>query len=496
MSGLLLSAWLVLAASAAPAGAVLVVPPEESDGSGAGWVGALISDLLPRALDRAGVPAVAAADRRRAQEALGVSAAGNTRATSIRVAESLGCSRLVVGSWRQVGADLTLSLRLLDASRGSLSAPFVGTTPGPGLPRLVRSLAWDLALAGPHQPRGDRRRFVDDDRDPPEPALRCLGEGLASHARAGRLVLLRQAVALAPDWDEAILALGRALIESSSFGEARDLLARVAPASALSREARFLEGVCLLGLGRHREADILYAGLAQERPSAAVLANRAIARLRSAGAARGASVLLRQALDLEPAALDVPFDLGLALLVEGDPPAAAFWLRGALRRDPTDAQGRLLYSWALHIAGQTGEAEEQWQAAAALDPALGDRRFPDLRRRLERVAPSERGVLIDPERRVDAEEARSRTARAERLLASDPTAAQAELSRAVLLDPYFPAAHLLLARIHEERQGGEQAVEALRMALWCREDPGVRRRLAELLVRLGREQEADRIAKP
>ncbi len=71
--------------------------------------------------------------------------------------------------------------------------------------------------------------------------------------------------------------------------------------------------------------------------------------------------------------------------------------------------------------------------------------------------------------------------------------AVAELPRAALLDPYAAAPHRLLARAHRAQGDGEKAVEELRMALWCREDPTVRRELAELLRALGRAEEAKRV---
>lgn len=494
MIAALLAAWFAVAPLPQERGAVVVVPPDGPEGSGTGWVGALVGEMLPRALQRAGVPAVPDADRRHAQEALGVSAAVNTRATSIRVAETLGCTRLVVGSWEQRGEELTLSLRLLDSERASLSAPLVGSAPVAGLAGLVRSLAWDIALAGSRPPLGTRDALVAGGGELSADALRVMGEGLAAREPNARIAALRRAIALAPASEEAALVLGRLLVDTSAFEDARGVLARVGPGSPLSRDARFLEGVALLGLNRNREADVLYAELAQERATAAALANRALARLRLASGANGASTLLRQAHDMEPAALDLPFDLGLALLVEGDAPAAAFWLKGAVRRDPTDAQGRLLLSWALQMAGRASEAEEQWRAASAVNSALGALRAPDLSRRLERIALSERGLLVDPERRSDAEEARSHAGRAEALLPGDPPGAIAALTRAVLLDPYLAVAHHLLARAYQARGEPAKAVDELRMALWCRDDPTVRQELVELLRSLGRADEAKRIA--
>jgi tetratricopeptide (TPR) repeat protein len=488
----LLALVLALAPAPAESGPVVVVPPEGPDGAAAGWIGAVVAETLPRALQRAGVPAVADADRRRAQETLGLPGASASRASAIRVAEALGASRLVVGSWSQKGGELALSLRLLDPARGALSAPFTATTRLEGLAGLVHSLAWDVALAGPHHPRGTRSALVRAGEAVPFEAVRALGEGLAARDASGRTAGARRAVAASASYEDATLVLARLLVDASALDEARALLARIPPGSPFARDARFLDGAALLGLGRYAEADVLYADLARESATAAALANRAAARLRSGGAASGASTLLRQAIEAEPASVDLPYNLGWALLVEGEAEAAAFWLKGAVRRDPGDAQARLLLSWALTTTARTAEAEEQWRAAVALVPTLEALRTVDLSRRLERVYLSERGLLIDPERREDAEVARQHAARGESLLASDVDAAISEIARATLLDPYAAWPHRLLARAHLQQKEPDKAVAELRMALWCREDPVVRRELADLLRSLGRTDEAAR----
>ena len=58
--------------------------------------------------------------------------------------------------------------------------------------------------------------------------------------------------------------------------------------------------------------------------------------------------------------------------------------------------------------------------------------------------------------------------------------AVAELARAALLDPYAATPHRLLARARRAQGDDQQAVEELRMALFCREDPVLRRELGEL----------------
>jgi tetratricopeptide (TPR) repeat protein len=490
----LIALALALALHPSPvSGPVLVVPPEGPGGSAPGWIGAAVAVTLPRALQRAGVPVVPDLERRRAQEALGAPAAIVTRATSIRTAESLGASRLVVGSWDQKDGSVTLSLRLVDLEQGALSAPMTGSAPLASLGGLVHTLAWDVALAGAPPPPEGAREALQAGAGVPFEALRALGEGMAARDAASQAAGARRALAVYPGYQEAALLLGQLLVEAGDFASARDAIGKIGSDSPFARDARFLDGVALIGLGRFREADVLYAQLAAEQGTAAVLANRAIARLRAGGAA-GASTLLRQALEAEPASLDLPFDLGWALLVEGEPAAAAFWLKGAVRRDPGDAQGRLLLSWALQSAQRGAEAEEQWRAAVALTPTLEGLRTPDLSRRLERVLPSEHGLLLDPDRAGDADEARAHAERGEaRLAAGDGATALSELTRAALLDPYSAVVHRLLARAHTAQGEIGPAIDELRAALWCREDPEVRRELAERLTAAGRVDEARRL---
>jgi Flp pilus assembly protein TadD len=389
------AACLVLAAALAAPGRVVVFPPAGPDRGAPGWIGAAVEETLPRALQRAGLDALPAADRRRALEALGITGPAATRASGVRVAEALSASFILFGSWDLGGAQLALTLQPFDMALAELRAPLVARGPLEDIGRLVGELAQELAGRGPGpEPKGP----------PPVPfaALRALGEGLAARDPELRIQGVRRALVLHPGYPEAALALARLLYDAARFAEAREVLATAGPEPAFERERLFLEGACLLGLGRHAEADVLYAGLAASEPAAPVLANRAIARLRRADAAGGASTLLRQALDKAPFASELPFGLGWAHFVEGDAEAAVFWLRDAVRYAATDARARLALSWALRGTAQADQADEQWQAAAALDPSLESERLADPKRRLERILPSEGALQLDPERKADA----------------------------------------------------------------------------------------------
>ena len=472
----------------------MVAPPEPTGATPApsAWIAQAVADGLPRALGLLGVPAVERSDRLRAQEALGLPAGAETsRATSIRLSEALGASRLLVGTYEWTDPQLRLSLRLLDVEQAALSAPFIAIGPLESLDNLIHALAWDIALSGPHPPTLTRQQFQALLRAVPFEALRAYAEGLAAPDPAARVKLLHRALALDPGYVEARLALGRTELERREWTAAFDTFAKVDAASPHARTARFLEGVALLQLGRYREAADRNAALAREEATPGVLSNQASALLRLKSTSPRASAVFRRAVDLEPSSTDLPFNLGFALLVEGDSEASVFWLRGVVEDEPRDNQARLLLSWALRKAGREAQAEEQWKALSAATSSYETLATPDLSRRFERVQTSERALLLDGERRSDAELAATHVVRAATLAeAGNLEGAEAELVRAAYLDPHAPRPHLLLGRAHRRRGDREKALGELRMSLWCRDDEAVRMELALLLKEMGREAEA------
>ena len=492
---ILAAAMLLLAPAPAgpdvsPAPATLVLPFEPTEPTDElAWVGPIASELLARGLSAAGVPVADRAERVRAQAALELPQVTLTRASWIRVAESLGADRLVAGTYQVSSGQLTLSLRLIDAARASLSTPIVASGPLESLADLAHGLAWDVALAGSAPPAGSRDAFLAKRVSVPLAALKAYGQSLAAHRAAVQLRLVRDAVTIAPDFHEARLTLGQLLRDAGEFSAAFETLGRIPPDVPESRAARFFQGVALLELGRYKEAAALYRSLAEVEATPAVLNNQALGVLRSPEGSR-ASDLLRKAVDLDPRHTDLHFNLGWALLVEGDAEGAEFHLREAIRREPLDPQARLALAWSLRRKGGE-EAEAAWKAVAALAPTFQTLTTPDLGRRFERIEPAERLLDLDRGARSEAEVAAGLVGKAQRLVRSgDLAGALAELTRAAYLDPYANGVHVLLARVHRARGDRELALNELRMALWSHEDPALRAELAATLKEVGRNAEA------
>jgi tetratricopeptide (TPR) repeat protein len=481
-------AALVLSAALGP---VLVLPPEAEGGPPAPWAAELVADQLPRSLSFLGVPAIERADRLQAHAALEIPLVAVTRATSIRMAEALGASRVVTGSYAVEGGEIAFALRLLDVERGTLSGPLNARGPMDAAADLVDALAWDIALAVAPPPTRTRDELLALRRGVPFEAVKTLAEGLAARGPAARIRTVRRALTLAPSFHAARLTLGRMLLDQREFTAAHETLNRIPRDSPLDRGARFLRGVALLEVGRYREAAALYAALAEDQATPAVLNNRALALLRDGDRETRAADVLRQALAISPESQDLAFNLGWSLLAEGDPAAASFTFRDLVARTPLDRQARLVLAWSLGMAGREGEANEEWKAVAALAPGFEAQTRPDLTRRFERILRSERPFQPEKDTRTPAELAATLLGRAQRLNdAGDVEGALREAMRSGYLDPYNRRTHLLIARLHRRRGDHERALNEFRMALWSEDDAAVRVEVAQLLREMGREEEA------
>jgi tetratricopeptide (TPR) repeat protein len=475
---------------------VVVTPPEnETPGAEPNWIGEMVSELLPRSLALLGVSTVDRDDRLRAQAALDLPLVPLTRATSIRVAEALGAARLVFGTYSVKDGALTLTLRAMDLQRAGTSDPIVARASLRNAGDLVHGMAWDLAGALGAPPVVAREQFAGRRPAATYESLESFGMALTSRKPVVQGRYLRRALSGSPQFHEGRLALGRVQLEGSEFSAAHATLARVPASASVARDARFLQGIAQLEIGRYAEAGVLYAGLAAEKPTAAVLNNQGLAALRDARRTQPASDLLRRALERAPDSYDITFNLGWALLLEGDPGAAEFFLRGLVRRDPLEGHARVVLAWALRKAGRAEDADKEWKGVLAIAPNYAPLHTPDLGRRFERILPSERLRTEDVSERTDAEVAAGLVGRAERrLAANDADGALRELGRAAYLDPYGQRVHLLLARAYRAKGDRERAESELRMTLWSQEDPGVRAELARLLKEMGRGAEARREA--
>jgi tetratricopeptide (TPR) repeat protein len=321
-------------------------------------------------------------------------------------------------------------------------------------------------------------------------------KGVVAEQPATQAAFLEAALTLDPGYDRARLALWEVRSAQGDNAAALAAARAVSATSPFARRARFHAGVSLLALKQNDEAFALFKELQAAAPAATVLNNLGVAQLRRNGPLEEGKPIyfFTESAKLSPDDPDVLFNLGYAYAVDRDPQGAIYWLREALRRDPTDADAHFVLAFALDASGNAVEAGRERELAAQLSAGYADaaaRR--ELPRGLARVEPdieSWRANRIDQAitstaQRDQRELAQFHLERGRRLFdAEQDRDAMGELRRAIFLSPYEADAHLLLGRIHLRGGRTSEAIAALKISIWSRDSVAARAALAEAYLRV------------
>jgi len=485
-------------------GRVLVMPFENaSKQARLGWMGEGASILLAAQIEALGVSALSRDERLRAFDRVQVPPrASLSRATVIRIGEAVGASDVVIGSFTLEAELLVLRARRITLGPGRL-APEAEVRGALGsTAQLFVELAarlWDaegvrgpggLTAAAPTVPMSAFEPYV---------------KGLLADAPAAQVPLLAKAIQIKPDYDEARVALAKAHAAADNHRQAIEALAPVGDASPRWVEATLLAAVAHMALRDYPAAWQALKGLHARAPSALVLNDMGVVRLRTTAALPGsgrATWYFSQARTLDPLDPDYLFNLGYAYWLEGDPSSAGYWLREAVRLDPTDASAHALLAQVLHAGGHAAEAASELALAQRLSAAYASVTLgasPDaapkgLERLKETVEPP-RAQRIDAAfemvgQRQQRELAGFYLERGRRLVEQEnDREAEPELTRALYLSPYDAEAHLLLGRSYLRTGRLREAIDQFKVSIWSEDTAAARVALAEAYLE-ARDREA------
>jgi tetratricopeptide (TPR) repeat protein len=453
------------------------------------WLGEAVAMLLTDDIDAMGAGVLTRDERIRALERLQLPPrAGLTSATAIKIGQLVGASTVVTGTAILNGDVLTVGVQSIRIDTGRVAATFNERGPLTDMLAILERSARRLV------PASSVPTDVVEKQHPPLPAYESYVKGLLAETPATAITYLQKAIALAPTFDRARLALASTQSEIGSYEAARSAALAVGESSPWRRDGQFAAALAEINLKRFDEAFGRLQQLNTSAPTPEVLTNLGVIQLRRSPTAQQgrATYFLHKAVELNPMSADATFNLGYAYWEEQDAKAAVYWLKEAVRLDPTDADAHFVLAAGLDATGAGTEGGRERELARRLSAGYEEGETgPDataVPKDLERIAlflqRPEAGrtdsALAATEQREQREMATFHLDRGRRFYErEEDRAALTELRRAIYLSPYQAEAHLLVGRIHLRAGRTRDAVEALKISLWSEETADAHEALGE-----------------
>jgi tetratricopeptide (TPR) repeat protein len=490
------ASFALLAISAAPAvaqqrlsGPTLVMPFTAAADARSAWLGEAVAMLLTDDIDAMGAGVLTRDERIRALERLQVPPrAGLTSATAIKIGQLVGASTVVTGSAVLNGDVLTVGVQSIRIDTGRVAATFDEHGPLTDMLAILERSARRLV------PYSNVPTDVVEKQHPPLPAYESYVKGLLAETPATAITYLQNAIALAPTFDRARLALASTQSEVGNFEAARTAALAIRESSPSRRDGQFAAALAEINLKRFDDAFARLQQLNATAPTPELLTNLGVIQLRRTPTAQQgrATYFLHKAVELNTMSADAMFNLGYAYWEEQDGQASVYWLKEAVRLDPADADAHFVLASALDATGAGTEGGRERELARRLSAGYEEgesgRNATAVPRGLERMAlflqRPEAGradsALVATEQREQREMATFHLDRGRRFYdREEDRAALTELRRAIYLSPYQAEAHLLVGRLHLRAGRTRDAIEALKISLWSEETAEAHEALGE-----------------
>lgn len=423
------------------------------------WIREAAPEILDRRLNAVGYLPLTREDRLYALDHLSLPESFQpSRATAMRLAETLDAEYIVIGNFVADGTHLKLTARLIDVTHLRMSGELVESGEIAQLLPLLNSLAWQLARK--LDPNFDvaRQTFVAASAGVRLDAFEQYIRGITERDPDDRLRHLKRATTLSPDLTEAWMALGKEEFEQQDYEDAAVAFAKIPPGHASALESDFYRGLSLIYSGNYQKAGDAFASIARVLPLPEVVNNEGVSASRRG---QDGTALYRQAEASDPTDEDYHFNLAVSLHRNGDKAGAKHELEQALKLRGTDSEAHaLLTNWT------SAEAAPDATDATAVEPLERIQRnfngaaFRQAALMLDQVEAARIAALPDDQRAAKL----SRDAR-EKLNHGLLLEAEREYRVALAADSHSAEAHAGMAEV-EERAGEadsarKQAQEAL-----------------------------------
>jgi tetratricopeptide (TPR) repeat protein len=367
--------------AAVPGRLLLVLPfDNHSDQPNLDWISEAVPEVLNRRLASAGFMPISRDDRLYALDHLGLPAAFQpSRASAIRLAQTLDADYVIVGSFSTSGSRFQARAQILRVDALHMSAPLQEEADMTHLLDVLNSLAWGLAKQIDPQFAVARSTFVSAGAGLRMDAFENYIRGLVETDPTEQIRHLKEAVRLDPTFSPGLFALGKAYFANQQFDLAATTLGRLPRNDPNAREADFLRGLAYFYLGSYVKAEDAFAFVSKQLPLPEVVNNQGVAASR-----RGldATSFFQQAVAADPNDPDYQFNLALALNKKKDVAGALRAIGQTIKLRPTDTEAQAFQETLRveppHPSAVTAPASNR--VNAAFDPAAAAESGP-----LERI---------------------------------------------------------------------------------------------------------------
>jgi tetratricopeptide (TPR) repeat protein len=401
---------------------VLVLPFDNRSGQPTlNWIGDSFPDTLNQRLTSAGFLTITRDDRLFALEHLGLPPDFRpSRATTIRMAQTLDADYVIVGSYsvagETAGARIQVQAQVLEVNKLRLSTPIQDSADLARLFDVENALAWKICRQVEPHFAVAVQTFLAASSGIRLTAFENYIRGTSAPTPTERVKRLQSAVKDAPSYTAAQLALGKELYADREFDQAAAALAKVPRTDRLALEANFF-----IGLARFNSA-------------------------------KYATALFQRASATDPNDADYHYNLAISHLHQGDFANALREVDLTLKLRPTD--GEAVQLRALISAGR---------ATSSTRPS-GFEPTTRLRRTYSEAGFRQAAFALDQMRTLrlasqpPAQQAAEYTRAASEYLGQGllPEAEQ-EFQAAILADPASSAAHAGLAQVRQQSGSASEA---------------------------------------
>ena len=311
------------------------------------WIGESTAETLREALHAAGVLALSRDDREEVYRRLSVrSGAVLTRATVLRIGESLDAGQVVFGDYRVEGTEfsnttldsnLRITVHVIDLAKLRETAQFEQTGTLRDLSLLETRIAWYLVrmLAPQHEMARSETVFLRDHPPIKVDAMESYVRALSARNPDQKTRLFTQAAHLDDHFTAPGFQLGRMAFTRKDYRAAAPWLAKVTRADSFFMEASFLLGICRFNMSDFEAAAKQFQMVAAEIPLDEVYNNLGAALTRR-NDYEGALKNFALALEGDQADPDYWFNSGYVLWKQGKFSEAANKFRAVLDRASND----------------------------------------------------------------------------------------------------------------------------------------------------------------